>query len=94
MLKKRHWKLILYDELCLIKENVEDVPNSDVADINLTKLKKEPPSSQDEPLKISVQETCFKWITFVKYVIFTFTMMLLLNSVIKKNLSDSLFILI
>ena len=30
-------------KLCLIKENVEDVPNSDVADINFDQLKKEAP---------------------------------------------------
>ena len=41
-------------KLCLIKENVEDVPNSDVAVINLTK-EKEPPSSQDQPLTITLQ---------------------------------------
>ena len=40
-------------KLCLIKENVEDVPNSDVADINLTNLKKEAPSSKDQPLTIT-----------------------------------------
>ena len=30
-------------KLCLIKENVEDVPNSDVADINFDQLKKRSP---------------------------------------------------
>ena len=35
-LKKRHWKLIPDDEVMLNKENVENIPNSDVADINLT----------------------------------------------------------
>ena len=29
-------------KLCLIKENVEDVPNSDVADINLPTKKRNP----------------------------------------------------
>ena len=36
VLKKWHWKLIPDDEVMLNKKNVEDVPNSDVADINLT----------------------------------------------------------
>ena len=36
VLKKQHLKLIPDDEFMLIKENVEDVPNSDVAYINLT----------------------------------------------------------
>ena len=40
-------------KLCLIKENVEDAPNSDVADINFDQLKNEAPSSQDQPLTIT-----------------------------------------
>ena len=40
-------------KLCLIKENVADVPNSDMADINFDQLKKEAPTSQDQPLKIT-----------------------------------------
>ena len=47
-------------KLSLIKEKVENVPNSDVADINLTNLKKEPPSSQDEPLTITYKKIAFK----------------------------------
>ena len=35
-LKKRHLKLIPDDEVMLDQRNVEDVPNSDMADINLT----------------------------------------------------------
>ena len=46
-------------KLRLIKENVEDVPNSDMADINLTNQKKEPPSSQDEPLTITYEKVFF-----------------------------------
>ena len=46
-------------KLCLIKENVEDVPNSDVVDINLTNQKKEPPSSQEEPLTITYKKVYF-----------------------------------
>ena len=40
-------------KLCLLKENVEDVPNSDMVDINFDQLKKEAPSSQDQPLTIT-----------------------------------------
>ena len=40
-------------KLCWIKENVQDVPNSDVADFNFDQLKKEAPSSQDQPLTIT-----------------------------------------
>ena len=47
-------------KLCLIKENVEDVPNSDVADINLANQKKELLSSQDERLTITYKKFAFK----------------------------------
>ena len=53
-------------KLCLIKENVEDVPNSDVADINLTNKKKNPPLPKINLWQSLYNKVALKWITFVE----------------------------
>ena len=65
-LKKRHLKLILDDEVMLDQRKSWRCPQQWRGRYKIDQLKKEPPSSQDEPLAITLQESCFKWITFIK----------------------------